>query len=268
MTCGTLAAFMYFRKKRFATVTMLSSAKHPASVQSSINSVFSSLFKSTAFVIIASIFAAMLIVAGLSSTFSASAYADGNGGLTTSTNKVTATVNEDGSVSFSSISLANNTEDVFTLESSIVSIADDAKSVTTLNSANFTIYGFEGTVFSGNPNGQTYTASDTNKINPTESTDLTFELTDVDKSSLESLCGKSVFKITLKGQFEPVPEKTAKGILYQDASGNDTSFEFVYDNKTYMSVTGVAGFKEIYTINYNTYIKLEPSANYERLYPE
>ena len=203
VVCGALAGLMYFRKKRFATSAISSSVKHAASVGGSISSVFGSLFKSTAFVIIASIFAAMLIVAGLSSTFSASAYADANGGLTPSTNKVTATVNEDGSVSFSSIKLTNNTEDVFTLESSIVSIADEAKSVTALSSSNFTINGFGGTVFTGNPKGQTYTAENTNKLNPAESTDLTFELTDIDKSSLETLCGKSVFTLSFKGRMAP-----------------------------------------------------------------
>ena len=167
VACGTLAAFMYFRKKRFAKATMLSSAKHPTSVRGSISSVFGSLFKSAAFLIVSSIFAAMLMVAGLSSTFSTSAYADANGGLTPSTNKVIATVNADGSVSFSSLKLTNNQEDTFKLESSSVSISDDAKSVTALSSANFTINGFGGTVFSGNPNGQTYPAADTNELNPT-----------------------------------------------------------------------------------------------------
>lgn len=125
------------------------------------------------------------------------AYADENGGLEPSTNKITAVVHDDGSIDFSSCQISNNTDSVFILENAAVEITNEAKNVAPLANTKFMIRGFRGTVYDDVPNGILHDVKNTESLQPKDVADLNFGIGKLDKNSSSSLIGKTVFNIKL-----------------------------------------------------------------------
>lgn len=148
----------------------------------------------TAFAIVAFLFAVLLIY--LLFTIG-HAFAESKGSLTPDTNKITATVTDDSSISFSECNLTNYSNASYIVSSSSVNVSEEAKSVTALSNSNFKINGFGGLLFEGAPNGSTYSTENLKPLPGNESTKLSFNLENLDKNSALALCGKSVFEITL-----------------------------------------------------------------------
>lgn len=137
---------------------------------------------------------------------------NGGGSLQPSTNDITATIQDDGSVDFSTCDLTNISEETYTLSECSVSICDDVKTVEALGTSIFKIYGFDGVLFDGNPDGEPYSPIDITTLKAGDSTVLNFALNNIDKNSLLALIDKQVFTISM------VPVKTYDVIF--DAQGH------------------------------------------------
>lgn len=152
------------------------------------------------------------------------------GGLIPDTNKITATIEDDGSITFSECNLKNTYDDKFVLDSSMVTITDEAKAVSTINSLKLNIDGFGGTVYSGVPDGKAFNVSNTVALAKGESTEVAFSIDGIDKETALSLCGKTVYQISLK------PIK-AYNVIYMPGEAPDSqqSGEVPIDNIGYKS---------------------------------
>ena len=122
---------------------------------------------------------------------------NGEGPLQPSTNNITATIYDDGSVEFTSCDLLNVSEESYTLAESSVSICEDVKSIKALKNSRFTVYGFDNVVYEGNPDGEPFYPINAGSISSGDKTTINFSINNIDKSSLLALIGKQVFSISL-----------------------------------------------------------------------
>lgn len=193
--------FAYYRKKHAVKSSRYDYVKDNITTrQHSFLNVFLTLFKNTIVVIASCVVAAMLMVVGLSCTFSKSAYADESSKLTPSTNKIVATVNVDGTISCSSIYLKNNENKAYSLKSTTVSLNEDLINVSGISDTKLTIAGFGcDKVFDGVPTveGFTYTPSKTDKLDVGESTELSFKIHAGSSLNFNELYNKPVYTLSL-----------------------------------------------------------------------
>ena len=127
----------------------------------------------------------------------AKAFATPDSSLVPDTNKITATVEDDGTIRFGDCNLLNNSNGSYEVQTSSVSVSEESKSVKALNDFSFTINGFDGVLFDGAPDGSSFTPENLKLLPNNESTRLSFNLQDLDKDSIFALCGKNVFEISL-----------------------------------------------------------------------
>lgn len=120
--------------------------------------------------------------------------------LTPDTDKITASVHDDGSITFSTCNLKNTSDKLITLDAAIVDVADEAKSVAAIHTCDLTINSFDGCIFKGMPNGQPYVVKGCSSLDVGESTPFALALTNLDRQSAMELCGKRVFTLKLKPQ--------------------------------------------------------------------
>ena len=118
--------------------------------------------------------------------------------LTPDTNKISATVADDGTVTFSSCNLKNTSGDKFVLDTSMVTISDEAKAISAINSLKLNIDGFGGTLYSSIPDGKPFNVTNTVALANGDSTELNFNIDGIDKQTALSLCGKTVYHISLE----------------------------------------------------------------------
>lgn len=196
LACCFLASFVCLRNKQNINIFGIGSNKNTAVFISPVKHVFKSIFGMCTLVVIACIVAAMLIVAALSTNFCTPAYAAG-GGLTPSSNKIIGTVQDDGSVSFSTCDLTNSSDNLIKLKSASVEVAPEAKSIEALNSCVLAINAFDTCIYNGNPDGTEQTTLDSKSLEINEITPLSLDITNLDKQSTLDLCGKKVFKFKL-----------------------------------------------------------------------
>lgn len=192
-----LAMFTYFRKKRFSTNSSKLSDADAMSVQNLIGAIFKSIFKSITLVVIVSLVVAALIVAGLSNAFSTLSYADNNSALVPSTNKITATVEDDGTISCSQCNLTNSLDSLCRVSTSFVNVNEEAKNVNGISDLIFSINGFDGIIFEGAPDGSEFTTKNLTPLQSGDSTELMINIRNLSKESALALCGKSIFGISL-----------------------------------------------------------------------
>lgn len=140
--------------------------------------------------------------------------------LTPDTNKISATVADDGTITFSSCNLKNTSGDKFVLDTLTVTISDEAKAASAINSLKLNIDGFGGTLYSSIPDGKPFNVTNTVALANGDSTELRFNIDGIDKQTALSLCGKTVYHISL----EPIK---AYNVIY--ASGEAPASQQVGD---------------------------------------
>lgn len=145
-------------------------------------------------IIIAVILAISVI--GIISSRSAFAAAS-NGNLTPDTDKIIGSVQDDGSITFSTCNLVNTSDKLITLETATVSVAEEAKSVSAINTCELTINSFDGCVYKGMPNGEEHEVSGCSSLDVGQSTPFALAVANLDKQSALDLCGKKVFTLNL-----------------------------------------------------------------------
>lgn len=148
--------------------------------------------------------------------------------LTPDKNKISATVADDGTVTFSSCNLKNTSGDKFVLNSSMVTISDEAKTVPIINSLKLNIDGFGGVVYSSIPDGNPFDVTNTVALANGDSTELRFNIDGIDKQTALSLCGKTVYRISL----EPIK---AYNVIYKsgEAPASQQAGDVPIDNIGY-----------------------------------
>lgn len=125
------------------------------------------------------------------------AFASNDSQLVPNTNKITATVADDGTISFPECVLTNTSENAYTISSSSVVAMPEAENVSAIEDCNVTIDGFGGVLYDGTPDGLPYTTTSLTPLQSGNSASLIFNINNLDKESALSLCGKSVLGITL-----------------------------------------------------------------------
>lgn len=158
--------------------------------------------------------------------------ANPNQALTPDKDKITATIQDDGLISFSSCNLINTSDRAFTLESASVSVTEEAKSVSAVNNCEITMNSFGACIYNGLPNGQEQLVTGLAGLATGCSTPLNLDLTNLDKQSALSLCGKQVFILKLT----PIPITTYS--LLTEGNG-----EWKEENATINSID-VLGYEE------------------------
>lgn len=124
--------------------------------------------------------------------------------LTPDTDKIIASIHDDGSITFSTCNLKNTSDKLITLDKAIVDVADEAKSVAAIHTCDLTINSFDGCIFKGMPNGQEHQVTGCSSLDVGESTPFSLTLTNLDKQSAMELCGKRVFTLKLRPQVSTV----------------------------------------------------------------
>lgn len=213
--------FVFYRNKSLEL--NLSSAKHAKAPSTSYYFRFNSRFYKYLIIVVSILFSLSII--GV--FFGKHAFAGNASSLEPDTNKITAYIFDDGTVSFSSCNLINKDDVNYSLEKSKVTVSDEAKSVIGLQSSNFAIYGFDGVVYYGRPDGSDYEVKDLSGLKPNESTEIGFNLEGLDKQSLYSLIGKNVFSINLT----PINTHSVNFNVLGHGT-NPHSYDFVGHNKT------------------------------------
>lgn len=145
------------------------------------------------------IISAIVFFAALVSCFLvySSVFASSNTALEPDTNKITALIQEDGSVNFSSCNLINKSDDLYCLDTVSVSLDDEVKNIGALEDSIIAISGFNGVIYDSNPDGQKHEVVDVDPLSSNSSTELNFMISGLDKDTLLTLIGKRVFNISL-----------------------------------------------------------------------
>lgn len=128
------------------------------------------------------------------------AFAEEKSSLTPDSNKITASVADDGTITFSECSLTNTSDSVYSVATSSVEVTPEAQSVDALKNSVLTINGFNGVLYNDVPNGMPYETENLTALNIGESTNLSFAIENLDTESAKALCGLSVFEIALMPQ--------------------------------------------------------------------
>lgn len=115
--------------------------------------------------------------------------------LTPDTDKITATVQDDGTISFSPCNLINTSEKSLTLRSAAIEVAQDAKSIEAINNCELTLNSFSTCIYKGQPNGEEQAVIDASRLDKGEATPLDLGIQNLDKQSAINLCGKQVFTL-------------------------------------------------------------------------
>lgn len=120
--------------------------------------------------------------------------------LTPDTDTIIGSVQDDGSITFSTCNLKNTSDKLIALDTAAVEVADEAKSVAGIHTSEITINSFDGCVYQGLPNGEEHQVKDCSSLEVGQSTPFALELKNLDKQSAMELCGKHVFTLMLKPQ--------------------------------------------------------------------
>lgn len=146
------------------------------------------------------------------------AQASGEGKIETPSTVKAYVDKEAGTVSFDTSWIKNNSSGDIIFDKSKVVQVEESLEICDLSNSNFKVNALGGTVFNGHPNDETpYIPTDLTALPPEETSDMTFDLTNVAATDMFNLIGHKVFNIKLWYLDSAIPVPQPNKLTYNGA---------------------------------------------------